>query len=329
MRRRVLVTGVCGMIGSHLLDELLRRGESVIGADDLSYGKLKHIRRAISHPRFKFVRADILDAEALYRKVGRTDTVVHLAAVKKIGEDTRALPTLEVNAMGTQSVMEYARRSKAKVVIGSTSDVYGTSPNVPFNEEGDCVIGPSTAKRWAYAVSKLYAEHAALAYHKDEGVPVVVLRYFGGFSERSSVSWSGGHVPIFIDAIARNRPAIVHGDGSQTRSMAHVSDLVRGTLLAMDRPGAVGQIINIGNDEELSVLATAKLIHRLMRTGRPLKIKYVPMKRVFGSYREIKRRIPDLRKARRLLGYRPKVRLEEAIRRVIEARSAASVRSGR
>lgn len=329
MRRKILVTGVCGMIGSHLLDELLERGESVIGVDDLSYGKLDHIRSATKHPRFKFVRADVLDADALYRKAGRVQVVVHLAAVKKIGEETRALPTLEVNAMGTQAVMEYARRSKAKVVIGSTSDVYGTSPKVPFNEEGDCVIGPSTAKRWAYAVSKLYAEHAALAYYKDEGVPTVVLRYFGGFSERSSVTWSGGHVPIFIDAIARDREVIVHGDGSQTRSMAHVSDLVQGTLLAMDEPRAVGQIINIGNDQELSVLATAKLIHRLMRTGRPLKIRRVPMKRVFGSYREIKRRIPDLRKARRLLGYRPKVRLEDAIRRVIEARGKTADRGSR
>lgn len=320
MKRKILVTGVCGMIGSHLLDSLLEAGESVIGVDDLSYGRLANIRERIKHPRFRFVRADIMDPEALYRKIGRVDVIAHLAAVKKIGEEARAMPTLEVNAMGTQSVLLYAKRCRAKVIIGSTSDVYGTSPKVPFNEEGDCVLGPSTAKRWAYAVSKLYAEHAALAFHKDEGVPVVVLRYFGGFSERSSVSWSGGHVPIFIDAIAKDEPVIIHGDGSQTRSMAHVSDLVRGTVLAMNEPRAVGQIINIGNDEELSVIATARLIHKLMRTGRPLRIKKVPMRRVFGSYREIKRRIPDLRKARRILGYAPKVKLVDAIRRVVETR---------
>lgn len=316
------LTGVCGLIGSHLTDELLSAGHRVVGIDDLSFGKTANVKHHSKNPNFKLLKFDILDTKRLERAVRGADAIVHLAAVKKIAEKDPALPTLTVNAEGTRSVLEAARRRKIKVVVGSTSDVYGGSTAIPFREDGDCVSGSPDAKRWAYAVSKLFCEHVALSYHKDHGVPVVVLRYFGCFSERSSSSWSGGHVPMFIESIAAGKPITIHGDGSQTRSMAHVSDVVRGTLLALENPSAVGEIINVGNDEEVSVLDCAKMIQRILGVKGKLKAEYVPMKKVFGSYREIARRVPDLSKAKLLLGYEPLVTFEEALRRVIAARRA-------
>ena len=312
-RSPVLVTGAAGMVGSHLIDALLERGRTVVGVDDLSVGKELNVAHHLKNPRFTFLKLDILDLENLFLSVREAAAIVHLAAAKKIGEQGSGFRTLTVNTKGTENILKLARALKSKVIFGSTSDVYGMSEDLPFREDGDLVLGPSMIKRWSYAVSKLYGEQMVFAFHKEFGVPVVILRYFGAFSERSSFSWSGGHVPLFIEAVLNDREVIVHGDGKQTRSMGHVSDLVNGTLLALEREKAVGEIINIGNDEELSVIDTARLIHRIAKTGRPLKIKYVPFKDVFGKYKDIQRRLPDLSKARRLLGFKPKVRLREAV----------------
>jgi UDP-glucose 4-epimerase len=207
---------------------------------------------------------------------------------------------------------------RSKVVFASTSDVYGMSPNLPFKEDGDLFLGPTMIRRWSYSVSKLYCEQLAFAYHKDYDVPVVVLRYFGGFSHRSSFLWSGGHIPIFIHSILNDREITIHGDGTQTRSMAHALDLVQGTVLAMENQEAVGEIINLGIQEEMSVIDAAKLIHRLANTRRELKLKYVPFKKVFGDYKDIMRRVPDITKARKILGYSPKYSLEQAIQMTLD-----------
>ncbi|MBY0432679.1 MAG: GDP-mannose 4,6-dehydratase [Cyclobacteriaceae bacterium] len=317
MSKHVLITGVAGMIGSHLVEELLERGYRVTGIDDLSYGKLDNIHTALQHPGFQFYKVNILDFDTLKILSKDISTIIHLAAVKKIAEKDISLPTLLVNTKGTENVFEAAKMWGAKVVFASTSDVYGMSPDLPLNEEGDLLIGPSMIKRWSYAVSKLYGEQLAFGYYNDYKVPVVVIRYFGGFSPRSSFAWSGGHVPIFLRAILNDEEVVVHGDGSQTRSMGFVTDLVNGTVLALENEKAVGELINIGNDEELSVLDTAKLIHRIANTGKELKIKFVPMAEVFGKYKDIQRRIPDLKKAKSILGYQPKVKLEEAIRQTL------------
>jgi len=314
----ILVTGVAGMIGSHLLDELLRKGYNVIGIDNLSYGSLENIRHNLDHKNFKFYKVDILDYETL-KILGRDiNTIIHLAAFKKIGEKDLSMPTFSTNGKGTENIFEIAKMWGCKVVFASTSDVYGMSPDLPLNEDGDLLLGPSMIKRWSYAVSKLYGEQLAFAYHHDFKVPVVVIRYFGGFSPRSSFAWSGGHVPIFLRAILNDEEVVVHGDGSQTRSMGFVTDLVTGTVLALENEKAVGEIINIGNDEELSVIDTAKLIHQIANTGKELKIKFVPMSDVFGKYKDIMRRIPDLSKAKKLLGYQPKVKLADAIKETIK-----------
>jgi len=315
--KKVLVTGVAGMIGSHLLDSLLKKGYEVVGIDNLSYGKLINIQHNLSNPKFKFYRVDIADMDTL-KILGRDiDIIIHLAAVKKIGDKDLSMPTLTVNSKGTENVFEVAKMWGAKVIFASTSDVYGMSPELPLNEDGDLLIGPSMIKRWSYAVSKLYGEQLAFAYHYDYGLPVVIIRYFGGFSPRSSFAWSGGHVPIFIRAILNDEEVLIHGDGTQTRSMGFVTDLVDGTILAMENEKSIGELINIGNDEELSVIDTAKLIHKIANTGKALRIKYVPMSEIFGKYKDIMRRIPDLTKAKQLLGYQPKVNLEDAIKLTI------------
>lgn len=316
--KNVLITGVAGMIGSHLLDEMLKLDYSIIGIDNLSYGNYENISHNIDHPNFKFYNVDINDFETLKILGKDIDTIIHLAAYKKIGEKDLAMPTFKINCKGTENIFEVAKMWGSKVVFASTSDVYGMSPDLPLNEDGDLLLGPSMIKRWSYAVSKLYGEQLAFAYYHDYNVPIVVIRYFGGFSPRSSFAWSGGHVPIFIRAILEDKELIVHGDGTQTRSMGFVSDLVHGTILALESPKAIGEIINIGNDEELSIIDTANLIYNIAQTGKDKKIKFVPMSEVFGKYKDIMRRIPDLRKAKELLGYEPKVRIEDAIKATIE-----------
>lgn len=301
------------MIGSHLAEELLAKGYFVTGIDDLTYGKMENLVNCVHQPNFKFYRLSILDFDTLKILAKDMGTIVHLAAVKKIAEKDISLPTLMVNTKGTENVFEAAKMWGCKVVFASTSDVYGMSPDLPLNENGDLLIGPSMIKRWSYAVSKLYGEQLAFGYFNDHTVPMLVIRYFGGFSPRSSFAWSGGHVPIFIRAILNDEEVIVHGDGAQTRSMGFVTDLVHGTVLAIENDNAVGEVINIGNDEELSVIDTAKLIHQVANTGKPLRVKYVPMSEVFGQYKDIQRRIPDLSKAKKILGYAPKVKLKDAV----------------
>lgn len=306
------------MIGSHLTEELLNKGYNVTGIDDLSYGSLINLEPCIHHPNFKFYRVNILDFDSLKILGKDMDTIIHMAAVKKISEKDISLPTLLVNTKGTENVLETAKMWGCKVLFASTSDVYGMSPDLPLNEDGDLLLGPSLIKRWSYAVSKLYGEQLSFGYFHDHKVPIVIIRFFGGFSPRSSFAWSGGHVPIFIRSIMNDEEVIVHGDGLQTRSMGFVSDLVKGTILALESEKAVGEIINIGNDEELSVLETARLIHKITGSKKELKIKFVPMSEVFGKYKDILRRVPDLSKAKRILGYEPSVKLEDAVRLTIQ-----------
>jgi UDP-glucose 4-epimerase len=317
--KTILITGVAGMVGSHLLDRLLERGYRVFGIDNLSFGRKANLAHNLAHPAFKFYPVDILDFDTLKILAREADTIVHLAAIKKIAESDSSMATLKVNTKGTENVLEAARMWGKKVVYASTSDVYGMSPDLPFREDGDLLLGPSMVKRWSYAVAKLYGEQLAFAFAADCGVPVVVLRYFGGFSPRSSFAWSGGHIPIFIRAILEDREVPIHGDGTQTRSMTYVDDLVEGTVRALESEQAIGEVINLGSREEMSVIDAARLIHRIAGTGRPLKIRLVAFKEVFGSYKDIVRRVPDLAKAERLLGFKPQYTMEQAIRKTIDA----------
>jgi len=315
--KKILITGVAGLIGSHLLDELLEMNYQVVGIDNLSFGKIENIKMHLENDRFTFHKVDILDLEMMGEIFNGVNIIVHLASVKKVCESASCMATLRVIGQGTYNILETAKRFGCKVVLASTSDVYGMSPNLPFNEKGDLLLGPSNIKRWGYGVAKLYSEQMAFAYYQDYYVPIVVLRYFGAFSPRSCTCWSGGHIPIFIDAILDDQEVVIHGDGKQTRSMCYVDDLINGTILAMENENAVGEVINIGSDEELSVLETAILIHQIADSGKELKLKFVPMNKVFGDYKEISRRRPDLSKAMNLLGYNPAVSLKDGLKKTI------------
>lgn len=317
--RWILITGVAGMIGSHLLDSLLIKGYNIIGIDNLSFGSISNIKHNLSNSNFKFLQLDICKLTDL-KKIEdfNIDAIIHLAAHKKIHENQNPIPIFFTNGNGTQNILELAREKKARVIFASSSDVYGMSDKLPLKEEYASLIGRSSIKRWAYAVSKLYGEQLVFSYSYQYKIPIIILRYFGGFSERASKNWSGGQIPVFINSILHNKKIFIHGDGSQTRSMAYVDDLVAGTILALESSNAFGEIFNIGNDEEISVLETAKLIHTICHTENYLRLKLVPFAQIGGDYSEIMRRVPDLTKANSILNYQPKIKFYDGLKLTID-----------
>src|SRR3989338_7756144 len=315
--KKILITGVAGLIGSHLLDEIMEfTSDHVIGLDTLQTSNLKHIEHHLKNPRFEFIQQDVMNIDTLSEKKWcDIDTIVQLAAAKKSGEDGSWYETFRINFSGTEKVLNFAKRLSATFIFASTSDVYGVSKDLPFHEEQNLVLGPSPVKRWSYAVSKLAAEHLCFAYYKEFGVPIIILRYFGAFSHRSHQSWRGGHIPIFIDAILNHKSVIVHGTGRQTRSMTHATDIASGTLMAIYCKNAIGKIVNLGSTEEVSILETIKLIERI--SGKSAQIQFIPHKELFGNYEEIQRRIPNLSLAKKLLSYVPKISFYVGLQKTI------------
>lgn len=319
MTETYVVTGCAGFLGSNLVERLLAADKHVVGIDNLSMGRLENIAEFLSDTRFRFVRADVTDPRCFADIRGELAGVVHLAAYK-IPRYGKALDTLKTNSHGAENVLELARRRRCKVVIASTSDVYGRNPELPFNEsDSNCVIGSSKAPRWAYAVSKLFDEHLALAYQEAYGFPATILRFFGSYGPKQNLSWWGGPQAVFIDCVLNDKPLPIHGDGSQTRSFTYVSDTVEGIYQAMIRPEANGEIINIGSTEEISILELARLIKRLSGTPGEVRIEFVPYESFTGRrYEDVMRRVPDVTLCERLLGVRARVGLEEGLRRTLE-----------
>ncbi len=317
---RIGITGCAGMLGSHLSEILLSEGHEVIGIDNLDVGSYDNLIEIFENENFTFYKLDAREKNLVSSIFIGCEVIVHLAAVKKVTESQASFLTLDVNVETTRNVLELAKINGAKVIFASTSDIYGVSTEVPFREDQNLILGQSLAKRWAYAVSKLYCEHLCVSYNKDFNVDVVMLRYFGGFSEKSSFTWSGGHIPIFIDQILKGKPLTIHGDGKQTRSMGHASDLANGTYLAIKNiDKCSGEIINIGNDEEMSVLDSAYLVAEILGIEKKdLEIDFIPEEDIYGEYKDLRRRLPDLTKAKELLGYEPKIKFKEAIQLVAE-----------
>lgn len=312
---RILVTGGAGFVGSHLNDVLLARGAAVVAVDDLSKGSIENIQHNLSHDRFAFHEFDIRDTERLQVAGEGADVVVHLAAAK-IPRYENTVESVALNFDGARAALEVARTQKAKAVLASTSDVYGKSTEVPFREDDDLVIGASTSRRWAYAVSKLCDEHLAYAYQDEHGVPVTLLRFFGAYGERQYLNWWGGPQGVFLDAIANGREIEIHGDGSQTRCFIHVDDLAESIARAVERPQANGEILNVGTTEEVSIRELAVLMHRLSGLDGPLKARDVSYASFTANYEDVRRRVPDLTKMRQILDYEPRVLLEEGLRRL-------------
>ena len=316
---RALVTGGAGFIGSHLIDALLERGDTVIALDNLTTGRHDNVRHHIGDPRFEFVLGSIMNADLVDDMVARSDVVFHLAAavgVKLIVE--RPLDSLLTNIRGSEIVLEKAHKHGRKVLVTSTSEIYGKNTNVPLKEDGDRLLGSPLVGRWSYSTSKAVDEILAHAYYSTKGLPTVIVRLFNTVGPRQSPEY-GMVIPRFIEAAVSNKDLIVHGDGSQTRCFGYVGDIVPALLALMESREAEGQAINLGSSEEVSINELAQLVIEM--TNSRSKIRHVPYDEAYESgFEDMPRRVPDVSRARKLIGFEPKITLREIVElMVIEA----------
>lgn len=318
---RTLITGGAGFIGSHLADALLAEGHQVLVLDDLSTGSIENLDHLIGQPGFRYRIDSVMNEPLLAELVDRADVVFHLAAA--VGVQLiidRPTHTIETNVGGTEVVLRQAAKKKKKVILASTSEVYGKSVDVPFREDSDLVLGPTSRHRWAYACSKMLDEFLGLATFREKGVPVVVVRLFNTIGPRQTGRY-GMVVPRFVDQALRGEPVTVYGDGQQSRSFTWVGDVVRALLLLANEPRAVGEVFNIGNGAEISISALAEKI--IAMTGSHSRLIRVPYDEAYGpGFEDMPRRVPDLKKIRELVGYNPSVHLDEMLQVIIkDARS--------
>jgi UDP-glucose 4-epimerase len=313
---RALITGGAGFIGSHLAERLIAEGHDVAVLDDLSTGSFKNIEHLLGHDRFSCTIDSVNNDAAVGRAVEAADMVFHLAAavgVRLVCD--RPVHTIETNVHGTETVLRHASRWKKLVLVASTSEVYGKGHALPFREDADLVVGPPTKTRWGYATSKLLDEFLALGYWKERQSPVVVVRFFNTVGPRQSSRY-GMVLPNFVKRALDGAPITVHGDGTQTRSFTWVGDVVSAMLSLVNEAKAVGEVFNIGNGAEVSIRELAERVR--MRTGSDSRIEFVPYNAVFDeSFEDMPRRVPDISKIRRTVGFTPQVHLDEIIDRVI------------
>ena len=314
---RVLITGGAGFVGSHLSEALLAAGHHAHIVDDLSTGSIDNVSHLKSHPHFGYTIDTVFNESLTAELVDHADVVFHLAAavgVKLIVE--RPVHTIECNVHGTEVVLRHANKKKKLVLVASTSEVYGKSTAVPFREDADLVLGATTRHRWAYACSKMLDEFHALAYYKERKLPVVVFRLFNTVGPRQSGQY-GMVLPNFVRQALANEPITVFGDGTQSRSFTYVGDVVRGLMALMQEPRAIGQVFNIGNVEEVTIRELAERVKAA--AGSTSSIVTIPYEQAYDSgFEDMPRRVPDLTKINKLVGYEAKVQLDEIIRQVIE-----------
>jgi UDP-glucose 4-epimerase len=313
---RVLVTGGAGFIGSHLCEALIERGNDVLALDDLSTGHLDNLSRLRTHPRFHFVEGDVRSGKTVKRFVDESECVFHLAAavgVKYVVDDP--LRSLITNVKGTEVVLQMSARHRRRVVLFSSSEVYGKSDELPFAEDQDLQLGPTHKPRWSYACSKALDECLAFAYQQKRQLPVTIVRCFNTCGPRQTGAY-GMVIPNMVFRALRGEPILVCGDGRQSRCFSAVHDVVRGVLLLVDQPAAIGQVFNIGTDEEVTI---ADLAHRIRRKCESISpIEFVPYEAIYGhSFEDMRRRVPDLTKIRRLVGYRPTIALDDLLELII------------
>ena len=317
--KKILVTGVAGFLGSNLLKKLLNEGHQVVGLDNLSMGSIENIQEYLQHQEFTFHKTDILKQDKIESLDDDFDVIIHLAAYK-IPRYGNAVDTLKINSKGTENMLEFARRLKCKFVLASTSDVYGMSPDLPFTEDGNCVIGDTKSPRWAYATSKLFDEHLSLAYMEDYDFPVVLLRFFGSYGPNQHLSWWGGPQSVFIDCILNNKEIPIHGNGLQTRTFTFVDDTVAGIYAATMKPEANGEIFNIGANEEITILELVSILKGFSDGTSNPEINLIPYDKISKGrkYQDVMRRVPDTTKAERILGFKAQTCLKEGLRYTFE-----------
>jgi UDP-glucose 4-epimerase len=314
---RALITGGAGFIGSHLSEALLAAGHQVDVIDDLSTGSIRNIDHLKDHPRFGYTIDTLTNEPLLAELIDRNDMVIHLAAavgVKLIVE--RPVHTIETNVHGTEVVLKHANKKRKLVVIASTSEVYGKNADVPFREDADLVMGATVKHRWAYACSKALDEFLALAYWKERRLPVIIVRFFNTVGPRQTGQY-GMVLPSFVRQALAGEPITVFGDGTQSRSFTYVSDVVGCLMKLLGEQRAVGEVFNIGSREEVTIISLAEQVRASAGSSSP--IVFVPYDKAYeAGFEDMPRRVPDLAKVEALVGYQPKVQLNEIIEKVVE-----------
>ncbi len=317
MAETFLITGGAGFIGSHLAEALLAEGNRVLVIDDFSTGSIQNIAHLKGSPGFEYVVDTIMNRPVLAELVDRADFIFHLAAavgVRLIVESP--VRTIETNVRGTELVLELANKKKRPVLLASTSEVYGKASRVPFSEEDDLVLGPTTRGRWSYACSKALDEFLAIAYFREKKLPVVIVRLFNTVGPRQTGRY-GMVLPTFVKQALSGRPITVFGDGTQSRCFGYVGDVVGAlTTLITDERGH-GEVFNVGSEEEISILDLARLVRSLLRSDS--EIVFVPYDQAYDrGFEDMPRRVPDIRKIRELIGFDPKTSLADIIGRVAD-----------
>ena len=314
---RALITGGAGFIGSHLAERLLRDGHEVAVLDNLSTGSIDNISHLKTTPGFSYAIDSVTNESLLAEMIDRSDVVFHLAAavgVKLIVE--QPVHTIETNVHGTEVVLKHANKKKKLVFIASTSEVYGKSTDVPFREGAELVLGATVKHRWAYACSKLIDEFLALAYWKERKLPVIIVRLFNTVGPRQTGQY-GMVLPTFVRQALAGQPITVFGDGKQTRSFTYVGDVVDALMKLTNEPRAIGGVFNVGNTDEVSIRELADRVKTL--SGSQSTIQYVPYDEAYeAGFEDMPRRVPDISKIRDLVGYQPKLELNDIIKTVIE-----------
>lgn len=314
---KILITGGAGFIGSHLADTLIARGDEVYVIDDLSTGSLDNVAHLRDHPRFHLVVDTVMNEAVMNELVHRVDHIYHLAAVVgvKLVVDS-PVRTLETNLKSSEIVFKLAYRAGKKVLLASTSEVYGRHyKNKPLAETDERIYGPTTVGRWSYAGAKAIDEFLALAYHRERGLEAVIARFFNIVGPRQTGQY-GMVIPRFVQAALNHAPILVYGDGKQSRSFTYVGDAVQAITRLMEEPSAVGEVFNIGNGEEITILELAHKVKAM--TGSRSEIRTIPYEEVYGEgFEDMEFRTPDISKLRRYIGYQPTVDLDGILQRVI------------
>ena len=318
---KILITGGAGFIGSHLADRLLENGEDVYVIDDLSSGSLKNVEHLQDNPQFHLVVDTVLHEAVMNELVFKCEHIYHMAAVVGVKQImNRPVETLETNVKGTEIVLRLANRHKKKVLIASTSEVYGKVMDgdncCQLTEDTDRLMGSTSKRRWAYACSKALDEFLALAYYEEKKLPVVIARLFNTVGPRQTGQY-GMVVPNFVQKALIGKPIVVHGDGSQSRTFIHISDAVDALMGLMAEPSALGQVVNVGSTEEVTIKELALLVKEM--AGSESDIEYISYDQAYGpGFEDMKRRCPDITRIEELSGFQPKVNLRGIIQSVVD-----------
>jgi nucleoside-diphosphate-sugar epimerase len=314
---KVLITGGAGFVGSHMAEAYLQRGDEVWILDDLSTGGVQNIEHLKGHPQFHYVIDTVMNTPVLAECIDRCDIVLHLAAavgVRLIVESP--VNTIETNIKGTENVLMLANKKKKRVLIASTSEVYGKGTRVPFREDDDLVLGPTIKGRWSYACSKAIDEFLAIAYWKEKRLPVVIARLFNTVGPRQTGRY-GMVIPSFVRQALGGSPITVFGDGTQSRSFTYVSDVVGAVMRLMDSESTVGQVFNIGNGKEISIMELARLVKEM--AGSASEIVLIPYDQAYEEgFEDMPRRVPDISKIRKAIGFEPTLGIRAILQKVIE-----------